>query len=118
MTSKLINESGTIEISDNVIREIAANAAMESYGVVGLAYKSMSDGLLMLLNRDNMQKGVKVKTKNNVITIELTLILEYGIRIPMVCENIIDTVKFNVESKTGLTVDRISILIQDLNIGK
>lgn len=63
MTTKIDNEYGSILISDNIVRTIASETAMTCYGIVGLAYKNLSDGFLMLLNKDNMSKGVKVYTK-------------------------------------------------------
>lgn len=116
MTGKIINEYGTIYISEKVITEIASEATMKSYGVVGLAYKNLSDGLLILLNRENMTKGVKVSVKNNEIVLDLTLVLEYGVSLAVVCQNIIDNVKFNVEKTTGLTVNSVNILVQDMRI--
>ncbi len=116
MTTKIDNEYGSIVISDNIVRTIASETAMECYGIVGLAYKNLSDGFLMLLNKENMSKGVKVYTKNNKITIDLTVVLEYGIKIAVVCQNIIDTVKYSVENKTGLEVEAVNVLVQDMRI--
>lgn len=118
MTTKIDNEYGSILISDNIVRTIASETAMTCYGIVGLAYKNLSDGFLMLLNKDNMSKGVKVYTKNNKILIDLTVVLEYGTKIAVVCQNIIDTVKYSVENKTGLEVECVNVLVQDMRINE
>lgn len=116
MAAKMVNEMGVITISDQVITTIASNAAMQTYGIVGLAYKNAKDGLLIMLRKDNMSKGVTITTQENRITIDLTVVLEYGVRIAVVCENIIDTVRFNVENQTGLIVDEINVLVQDMRM--
>lgn len=116
MTADLINEYGTISIAEDVIRIIASEACMKSYGVTGMAYRNVTDGLLVLLNKHNMSKGVKVKTANNKISIELTVVLEYGVRIQMVCENIMELVDYDIKQKTGIDVDEINILVQDMKL--
>lgn len=118
MTAKIVNEMGIITISDQVITTIASNAAMQTYGIVGLAYKNPSDEILIMLSKKNMSKGVKIATQENRITIDLTVVLEYGVRIAVVTENIIDTVKFSVENQTGLLVDKINILVQGMRTTK
>ena len=55
---------------------------------------------------DYLSKGIKVYTKDDKLTIDLHVILEYGVRISVVAENIIDRVKFNVENLTGLKIDK------------
>lgn len=116
MTAKVVNNMGVISISEQVLTTIASNAAMESYGIVGLTTKNATDGLFLLLGKDNMSKGVTVYTDNNRVTIDLTVILEYGVRISVVAENIIDNVKFAIEDKTGLKVEKINVLVQDFRV--
>lgn len=116
MTANIINEYGTIYIKEDVLRLIASEACMKSYGVTGLAYKNVTDGFLVLLKKHNMSKGVKVLTEDNKIRIELTVVLEYGVRIQMVCENIMELVAYDVLNKTGIKVDEIDILVQDMKL--
>lgn len=51
MAAKMVNEMGVITISDQVVTTIASNAAMQTYGIVGLAYKNAKDGLLIMLKK-------------------------------------------------------------------
>lgn len=118
MPTKKITDLGEIVISDNVIATIAGISAMESYGIVGMAAKNATDGLFELLKWDSLTKGIKVDTSNNKLTIDLHVILEYGIKISVVADNIIDKVKFNVEKFTGQKVDKINVLVQGIRVGK
>lgn len=118
MPAKTNNEYGYINIDDNVIATIAGLSAMESYGIVGMASKSATDGFFELLKWDNMSKGVKIYTEGNEVTIDLHVVLEYGIRISVVAENIIEKVKFNVENLTGLKVNKINVYVQGIRVEK
>lgn len=116
MASKFKNEYGTIKISDQVIAQVASEAAMTSYGIVGLAYRSATDGLLTLLKKENMSKGVKIESLDDGIIINLDVILEYGVRIQVVTENIISTVKYQVETVTGVPVKHINVYVQSIRM--
>ncbi|WP_099203069.1 Asp23/Gls24 family envelope stress response protein [Miniphocaeibacter massiliensis] len=116
MSAHIINEFGSITVSDQVITNIASNVAMESYGIVGLVNANTTNTILTLLKKDNLSKGVTVTIENNKITIDLSVILEHGVQISVVSENIIETVKFNVEEKTGIKVDKVNILVRDIRL--
>lgn len=116
MPAIINRELGNIIIDDNVIANIAGISAMESYGIVGMASKNATDGIFELLRFENLSKGIKVNTEDNQINIELHVILEYGVKISTVCENIIERVKYNVEDLTGLTVDNIEISVEGIRL--
>ncbi len=118
MPAKTHTDLGNINIDDNVIATIAGISAMESYGIVGMASKNATDGLFELLKMDNLAKGIKVYTKEDAIIIDLHVILEYGVKISVVAENIIDRVKFSVEKQTGLKVEKINVHVQGIRVEK
>ena len=109
---------GDIRIDDNVIATIAGVSAMESYGIVGMASKNATDGLFELLNWDHLTKGIKVYSKDDDLTIDLHVILEYGVKISVVADNIIEKVKFNVENLTGQEVSKINVYVQGIRVEK
>ena len=110
------NEKGNITIDNQVIATIAGVSAMESYGVVGMASKNATDGIFQLLKFENLTRGIEVYTENERVHIQLHVIIEYGIRISTVGQNIIDTVHFNIESMTGLEVDQIEVLVEGIRM--
>ncbi|MBU5437751.1 Asp23/Gls24 family envelope stress response protein [Tissierella sp. MSJ-40] len=118
MSAKTNTEFGYISIDDNVIATIAGLSAMESYGIVGMASKNATDGFFELLKWDHLSKGIKVYTKEDNVTIDLHVILEYGVKISVVAENIIERVKFTVENLTGLKVDKINVNVQGVRVEK
>lgn len=60
MTVQMNTEHGAIHISEDVITRIAGSAAMECYGLVGMASRSqVKDGIAEILGRDKLTRGVK-----------------------------------------------------------
>jgi uncharacterized alkaline shock family protein YloU len=109
------NPLGSIFISHHAIASIAYHTTMESYGVVGLAAKSLADGLSQVLVKEPIL-GVDVDFKDNVVAIDLYVIIEYGVRIKSVASSISENVKYRIEKDTGLTVDHIDVHIRGLRI--
>lgn len=118
MPVKNQTEFGDILIDDNVIAKIAGISAMESYGIVGMASKNATDGLFELLKFDYLSKGIKVYSNDNILDIDLHVILEYGVKISVVANNIIERVKFNVEKLTGYKVNKINVHVQGIRVEK
>ncbi len=118
MPVKIKNELGSISIEDSVFASLAGMSAMESYGIVGMATKDAKDGLFKLLKSDLLTKGIKIYIKDNSITIDMYVILEYGVKISTVCKNIINSVKFNIENLTGFKVDKVNVFVQGIRIEK
>ena len=115
MSAKINNEFGTIEIDKQVIAQIAYKAAMESYGLVGLAHKSK--GIVELLKGENATKGVSVQElEDETIAIELYVIMQYGTNISTVANNIIDKVKYTLEKMTAIKVSKIDVNVQGIRV--
>ena len=79
MPVKTKTEIGELNINDNVFASLAGISAMESYGIVGMASKDAKDGFFELLKSDSLTKGIKVYIKDNLITIDMYVILEFGV---------------------------------------
>ena len=108
---------GRIEISPHAIATLASQAALRSYGVVGMAAKNVVDGLTNTLRvmRDP-RHGVEVIVQGDEITINLYIIVEYGTRISSVATSVANLVRFNVEKALGRPVGDINIYVQGLRV--
>ncbi|MTI67587.1 MAG: Asp23/Gls24 family envelope stress response protein [Firmicutes bacterium] len=118
MPGKLNNKYGSINIDDNVLASIAGMAAMECYGLVGMSTKGKTDGLVELLRKEHLTKGVKIHTDNKLINIDLYIVVQFGTKISVVANNIIEKVKYNIEDLTGLKVDKVNIHVQGVRVQK
>jgi uncharacterized alkaline shock family protein YloU len=113
----VVNEIGTIKITDEVVAIIAGIAATEIPGVAGMS-GGIVGGIAEMLGRKNLSKGVKVEVGEREAAIDLYIIVEYGCRIPEVAWNIQEKVKKSVETMTGLNVIEVNIHIQGVNLEK
>jgi uncharacterized alkaline shock family protein YloU len=116
MPAKLSNKFGEIYISEDVLANIAGLATIECYGLVGMASKNAKDGLVELLRRDNINKGVKIITEGEDIIVDLFVIVKFGTKISTVADNIISKVKYTLENITGLKVKRVNLNIQGVRV--
>lgn len=105
-------EKGRISFSDDVIANIVGMATMECYGVVGMAAKGTTDELWQLIKVEHLDKGVRVQQKDGALSIEVFVVVEYGTKISVIANNIIQKVRYNVENFTGLDVTEITVNIE------
>lgn len=107
---------GLITIENEVIARIAGLAATECYGVVGMAVKNVRDGIVQLLKKDSLTKGVVVYIDGGEVSVELHIIVEYGTNIPAIAETISSTVKYRVEQATELKIAKINIFVEGIRV--
>ncbi|MFQ6808339.1 MAG: Asp23/Gls24 family envelope stress response protein [Blautia sp.] len=107
---------GKITIDTDVIATYAGSVAVECFGIVGMAAVSMKDGLVKLLKRDSLKHGINVLIIDNKVTLEFHVIVAYGVSISAVSDNLISNVKYKVEEFTGLSIEKINILIEGVRV--
>lgn len=116
MDCKRKNDLGLISIPHDVLASLAGFATLECYGVVAMASKKASDGLVELLGRENLSRGVKVTGQDDWIELQLFIVVEYGVSIITVARNIIDNVRYQMEKMTGLKVNDIKVTVQSVRV--
>jgi uncharacterized alkaline shock family protein YloU len=110
-------ENGYIHYSDEVLAKIVGLSTMECYGVVGMVSKNASDGFWELIRVENLSKGVKITlTEDDKLNIELFVMVEYGTKISVISNNIIQKVRYSVENFTGLKVSAITVNVQAVRV--
>ena len=110
------NTYGKISISDEAIARVAAHAALECYGIVAMSSKRAKDGLVQWLGRENLSKGVQLRLVDDMLDVDLFIIVEYGISIAEVCKTIAQTVRYKLESMTGVKVRRVNISVEGIRV--
>lgn len=119
MPMQLTTENGKIEVADLVIAVIAGSAAMDCYGLIGMASrKGLKDGIAELLGRENLSRGVEVRREGEAMHLDLYVIVSYGTRISEVAHNIQSKVKYVLEEVVGLKVDFVNIYVQGVRVIK
>jgi uncharacterized alkaline shock family protein YloU len=107
-------DMGSIQIAPEVIEVIAGLATVEVQGVAGMS-GGFAGGIVELLGRKNLSKGVKVEVGQREAAIDVSIIVEYGNRIPEVASAIQQNVKNAIESMTGLNVIEVNVHIHDVH---
>lgn len=116
MECKIKNDVGTIYITDDVMLKVVGYAALECYGIVAMSSKRAKDGLVEWLGRENLSKGVQIRSVGDMLDVDLFIIVEYGISIAEVCKVIVDTVRYKLESMTGVTVRKVNVNVEGIRI--
>ncbi|MBR2132830.1 MAG: Asp23/Gls24 family envelope stress response protein [Oscillospiraceae bacterium] len=112
---KMSTNKGEISISEAVFTNITGNAATNCFGVKGMAFRSMTDGLVHLLRKEAMGKGVRITYNDDgSISIQLHIIVENGINIAAVCRSIMSEVQYKVSKYTGVPVRRVDICVDSV----
>ena len=115
---KLESENGKIRVSDDVFSAITGAAATACFGVKGMAMRSRSDGLVHLLRRESMSKGVYLTYNDDgSISIELHIVVDYGVNLTAVSKSIISEVSYKVRKATGVPVKSVDVCIDSMVIG-
>lgn len=108
---------GNISIDNEVIAQYAGSVATECFGIVGMAGMNVRDGVFRLLKKESMTRGINVSvTPGNKLTIDFHVIVSYGVNIPTVCDNLIDSVRYKVEEFTGLEIEKINIFVEGVKV--
>lgn len=115
MQSKIKNEYGTVAVQNEVIARIAGLAAMECPGVVGMAAKSIRDGLVHLLKIESLSKGVDLQTlETGELIVGLHIIVDYGTNLAAIAETLQSDVRYRVQESVGMRVKEVNIFIESV----
>ena len=117
MKGSMSTDLGIITIDPEVIAKYAGSVAVECFGIVGMAAVSMKDGLVKLLKKESLTKGIQVGISDeNKITLNFHVVVAYGVSISAVTDNLISNVKYKVEEFTVMSVDKINIYIEGVRV--
>lgn len=111
---------GRIEVHDEVVEKVAALAAMEVEGVADLggdiarALESVRERIGVGNKRGD--QGIKAKVNGREVTVDVTIMIEYGHVVMDVARN----VKYNVAHQTsrmlGLKVVEVNVIVDDVKL--
>jgi uncharacterized alkaline shock family protein YloU len=113
--TEMNNLLGNIFVSHRAIATIAHQAAMESYGVVGLAAKNLAEGWAQAIVRDPTM-GVDVHFDGDAVRIDLYIVIEYGTRITSVAGSVSNSVRYQIEKAIGLKVSAVNVHVRGLRV--
>lgn len=117
MSIEIKNDFGQIDISNDVIAQVAGSAAIECYGIVGMASKQqIRDGLTDILRKENFAKGVIIRQEGDELHIDMYIIVSYGTKISEVAYQVQSKVKYTINKILGLNVQSVNIFVQGVRV--
>lgn len=117
MSIELKTTYGQIDISNDVIATIAGGAAVDCYGIVGMASKNqIKDGFTDILRKENFTRGVIVRQEEEQVHIDMYIIVSYGTKISEIAHNVQTKVKYTLDKTVGLAVDTVNIYVQGVRV--
>ena len=116
MAGQLDGNMGKVVVDEDVLAKYAGSAAVECFGVVGMAAVNMKEGLVSLLKKENIRHGVEVRVQGNKINIVMHIIVAYGVSIMTVAGNLVKNVKYKIEEFTGMEVGKITVLVEGVRL--
>lgn len=117
MKGSLMNtHMGNITIDKEVIAQYAGTVAVECFGIVGMAGINVKDGLVKLLKKESLTRGIQVTMNQNKLVLDFHVIVAYGVSILAVSDNLIESVKYKVEEFTGIAIDKINIFVEGVRV--
>ena len=110
--SSMNTHIGKITIDKEVVSMYAGSVAVECFGIIGMAGVNVKDGLVKLLKKDSITRGIVVKMENNKLILDFHVIVAYGVSILAVSDNLISNVKYKVEEFTGIEVAKVNVFVE------
>ena len=86
--------TGTLKVSNDVIADLVGYAALECYGVTGMATTDEQTGIARLLPANKLRKGIGVSSEDGHVIVSLHVIVEQGVNMASVVNNLASSVKF------------------------
>jgi len=108
--------SGRVRIADSAIATIVREAVLSSYGIVDMAPRSLGAAIGRRLGIGGEERGIQLTVRDNRVTIELSVVMEYGTPIFTVASNVMQAVKFQVERVLGMDVERVNVNVDGLHV--
>src|SRR5690606_16512497 len=117
MSIEMKNDYGTIDITNDVIAQVVGEAAIECYGIVGMASRhQIRDGLTDILGKENYARGVIVRNIGDETHIDVYVIIGYGTKISEVAYQVQSKVMYTLKKILSLTVDSVNIFVQGVRV--
>ena len=109
---------GMLHVANDVLADMVGNAALECYGVVGMAAPTAADGIAKILPASRLRRGIVVDSREAGIHVDLYVVVEHGTNINTVCQNLIDRVSFVLTEYARVPLDGIDVHVQGIKVRK
>jgi len=107
---------GCVNIANDVLADLAGYAALESYGIVGMASPSLRDGVAQLLPAQKLRRGVRVASTDEGIVADLYVVIEFGTNLAEVSHNLANRVRYVLTNTADVKVANVDVHVQGVKV--
>lgn len=107
---------GAVNIANDVLADLAGYAALESYGVVGMASPTVADGVAKLLPKAKLRKGVKIISCEEGVEVDLYVVIEHGTKLTEVSHSLANRVRYTLTEMADVAVSRVDVHVMDVKV--
>lgn len=109
--------SGQITLTNDAIATVIGAAVTDNYGVVGMVSKHFfRDNIIEILKKDNYARGVVLSQNGEALSVDVYILVTYGTKISVICRNIQEAVKYQVETMLGFELDYVNVHVQGVKL--
>jgi uncharacterized alkaline shock family protein YloU len=109
-----VSPEGTIEVAPRAIASLVAHVVVRCYGVVGMAPANLRDSVEQVLRKEDQHRGIEVQVRRDGITVDIFIVVAYGVRISEVAQGVISTVSYTLKKSLGLPVAAVNVHVQGI----
>lgn len=107
--------TGVVKVHESVITSIVRKAACSVPGVIRLAGNTLVDNIAEFVGSKKVyDRSIAIDMGDNAVSIELKVIMEFGVYIPDVAEALQNTITDEIVKITGMQVPQIDVVVVDL----
>ncbi len=110
----LETSKGKIFITTTYFAKLIGDAASSCYGVAGMVSKGGQRWKEVLLRKDLPERGIRIKGNSSSVSVDLHIIVIYGLNIGAIAKSIVHKVKYVVEEATGIVVDKVTVHVDGM----
>ena len=109
--------NGVVNITSDAIASLTGALVAECYGVVGMASKKFfRDNVAILLRKHNYGKGVVVKKDKDSLSLDIYIIVCYGVKISEVVSEVQKKVYYELSKTLDMEIKAINVFVQGVKV--
>ena len=106
---------GKIDISETYLSKLIGHEVTSCFGVVGMVPSGNRQKFSSRISKtEHPDTGIKVTGTADSISVELHIVVTYGMNINAIAASITEKVKYVVDLVTGITVNKVTIKIDGI----
>lgn len=109
------NRLGKITLSEAYLSKLIGHEVTSCFGVVGMVASTSKQKLLGKFSKSEpLDTGIKVIGSADGVTVELHIVVTYGMNINAIAASITEKVKYVVKETTGINVEKVVVKVDGI----